>query len=74
MELIKGNGHHIIIRMRVGEGTVTHDDGSVENVIVNVSNSYAPIVEFENGDMVVMTWDDIAEIAAKVREGEIDHE
>lgn len=74
MELIKGNDHRIIIRMKVGEGTVTHDDGSVEKVIVNVSNSYALIVEFENGDMVVITWDDIAEIAAKMREGEIDHE
>lgn len=74
MELIKGNEHRIIIRMRVGEGNVTYDDGSVENVIVNVSNSYAPIVEFENGDMVVMTWDDIAKIATKVRKGEIEHE
>lgn len=67
MEVIKRSDKVAFIRKHIGDATIT-DDEKEELVTLSVSNNYAPIVEFQDGDKVIFSWEDIIEIADKERQ------
>ena len=59
MKLIKKSDMKLIITKYVGKGTT--DEG--EEVELRTTVQYAPVIVFPDGDMVVMNWNDIYDIA-----------
>ena len=74
-EVVNKNSGFIVMREHVGEGTITYDDGSEETFKVSASlNTRAPIIEFENGNYVILSWDDIVTLAKDIEKKSYENE
>ncbi|MBR4694007.1 MAG: hypothetical protein IKP07_04275 [Bacilli bacterium] len=65
MEIIKHTDNKLICTRYVGKGTL--DSG--EEVELRTTFNYAPIIVFPDGDMVILDWNYIYNIAKEYREG-----
>ena len=72
-EVIEKNSGFIVMREHVGEGTITNEDGSQETFKVSTTlSTRAPVIEFENGNYVVLSWEDIVGLAKDVEKKTLD--
>ncbi len=71
MELIKKDEPKLIFSNYIGEAY--EKDGSVACEF-RTTQHFAPIIVFPNGDMVVMSWEDIFNIAKKYKNEEVKNE
>lgn len=65
MELIRKSDMKLIVTRYVGKGTTAEG----EEVELRTTPQYAPIIVFPNGDMVILDWNYIYDIAKDYREG-----
>lgn len=65
MELIKKSEMKLICTKYVGKGTLDNGD----EVELRTTVNYAPIIVFPDGDMVILDWNYIYNIAKEYREG-----
>lgn len=63
MELIRKEDHKLMMSNYVGTGTEKAESGEDLTYEFRTTIHYAPIIEFPNGDIVVMNWEDIVKIA-----------
>lgn len=63
MELIRKEDPKLMMSKYVGKGTEISESGEELAYEFRVTMHYAPIIEFPNGDIVVMNWEDITRIA-----------
>lgn len=67
MELIRKEDHKLMFTYSVGSGTEKTEAGEDITYLFKATQHYAPIIEFPNGDIVVLNWNDIVEIAKEYR-------
>ncbi len=63
MELIRKEDPKLMMSKYVGKGTEKSESGEELAYEFRVTMHYAPIIEFPNGDIVVMNWEDITRMA-----------
>lgn len=63
MELIRKEDHKLMMSNYVGTGTEKSESGEELTYEFRTTMHYAPIIEFPDGDIVVMNWEDIVKIA-----------
>lgn len=64
MELIRKSDMKLIVTRYVGKGTTAEG----EEVELRTTPQYAPIIVFPDGDMVILDWNYIYEIAKEYKE------
>lgn len=64
MELIRKTDMKLIVTRYVGKGTTAKG----EEVELRTTPQYAPIIVFPDGDMVILDWNYIYEIAKEYKE------
>lgn len=64
MELIKNSEMKLICTRYVGKGTI----GDGDEVELRTTVNYAPVIVFPDGDMVILDWNYIYNIAKDYRE------
>jgi hypothetical protein len=67
MELIKKSDKKLIFSYFVGTATDTNKN----EYEMRATQNFAPIIVFPDGDMVIMNWNDIVDIAKKYKDSEV---
>lgn len=68
MELIRKEDHKLMFTYSVGSGTEKTEAGEEITYHFKATQHFAPIIEFPDGDIVVLDWGDIVKIAKEYRD------
>ena len=64
MEIIKKDDQKLVISYDVGEAIVSDKTtGENKTYKLSASNRFSPIIEFPNGDTVILSWEEILNLA-----------
>lgn len=68
MQLIRKEDHKLMMSNYVGTGTEKSESGEELTYEFRTTMHYAPIIEFPDGDIVVMSWEDVVRITKEYKE------
>lgn len=63
MEVIKKEENKLVMSYDVGEATIIEPNGNHVVYKLRASNHFSPIIEFPNGDTVILSWEEIIKLA-----------
>lgn len=66
MEVIKKEDNKLVMSYEVGEATILSPNGKNNTYKLKAGKNLSPIIEFPNGDTIILSWEEIIKLAIEM--------